>query len=69
MLASYIACGTPSFSVEGSGMEGNSCLETTLLQASAPCLSQIRRMPHPPRKEMRVLMVEPTGGSKSQRHN
>ena len=48
--------------MEGSGMEGNSCLETILLPASAPCLSQIRTLSSP--KEMMVLMEEPKGGSK-----
>ena len=50
-------------------MEGNSCLETILLRASAPISDKSGELLSLSPKEMRVLTVEPKEGSKCHRHN
>lgn len=50
-------------------MEGNSCLETIVLRASAPISHKSGEILSLSPKEMRVLTVEPKGGSEHHRHN
>lgn len=50
-------------------MEGNSCLETILLWASAPISHRSEELLSLSPEEMRVLRVKPRGGSEHHRHN